>query len=67
MSLYMCAQAGGPPTSESLQQLLGSDALWVQVDERSAAAVLEDHVVAAVEHMLAGRVDVMKDLQVRPV
>ena len=50
---------------QSLQQLTGSDAVWVRVDEYGGAQACEDQVIAAVENLLGPRMDVIKNLQVR--
>lgn len=57
-------QEGGEGAGESLQQLVGSDAVWVRVEDWAGAQAVEDQVLAAVEHLLAPRIDVINDLQV---
>ena len=51
-------------SGESLQQLTGSDAMWVRVEEWAGAQAVEEQVLAAVEHLLLPRINVAKDLQV---
>lgn len=53
--------SGEPP-----QQLTGSDAMWVRVEDWAGAQAVEEQVLAAVEHLLLPRINAAKDLQVGP-